>query len=340
MKVPVPAPVPDLAESLASAVAAASALKLASDAQRPLARRYHVTVAGFLGGGRAGGGSGSTTSSSRRGDLVRSIATPGVMSSVNGVAVSRDGTKLLVADCEGDSHAIHEFSVADGNPLRVIGGFGEGPLQFNSPSQLCVSPDDFLYVAERYNHRVQVLTPAREFHAFIGVDELDGPRGVCVNDDVVVVSEEKACRITVFNRADGAVLRRFGSHGDNAGQLRHAMGMCFMPDGRHIVVTECCTYRLSVFNVSGAFVRHVGVGVLRICVGVACTADGEFVVADNGSGRVVVLSPGGKVLATMSGSCQCIGKARLTGVAVHGGSIFAQYAHWHKTPVCDVFNCQ
>jgi hypothetical protein len=44
------------------------------------------------------------------------------------MAVSRDGSTLLVSDWSGGSHAIHVFRVGDGSRLRFIGDRGDGPL--------------------------------------------------------------------------------------------------------------------------------------------------------------------------------------------------------------------
>jgi sugar lactone lactonase YvrE len=54
----------------------------------------------------------------------RAFETTGLMSMSNGVAVSRDGSTVLVADERGGSHAIHAFRVADSSLVRVIGGPG------------------------------------------------------------------------------------------------------------------------------------------------------------------------------------------------------------------------
>jgi hypothetical protein len=74
---------------------------------------------------------------------------------------------------------------------------------------------------------------------------------------------------------------------------------------------------VSVFSVEGEFVRHVGVGELHYPSGVACSAFDELVVADRFNKRVVVFSASGEMLTTMV--CD-----RFTGVAMHGGTIFAQ----------------
>jgi hypothetical protein len=99
----------------------------------------------------------------------------------------------------------------------------------------------------------------------VGVGQLDGPSGVCADDDVIVVTELDAHRISVFKRGDGALLRRFGSEGDGDGWLTRRntpLGLCFMSGRRHVAVADGNNHRMCVFSVEGEFVRHVGVGEL------------------------------------------------------------------------------
>jgi DNA-binding beta-propeller fold protein YncE len=270
---------------------------------RSLGSVYGGSVTRFLGGSLRGVESGV-------------IGTPGSKLVTNGVAVSRDGSTLLVSHTNG-SHAIHVFSVADGSRLRVVGSRGNGPLQFFGPRQVWVASDDFVFVADSRNDRVQVLTPTLDFHAFVGVGQLDYPSGVCANDDVVVVSEVAAHRrVSVFNRGDGALLRRFGSRGSGDGQLDCPYGLCFMSGERHVAVADCGNYRVSVFSMDGDFVRHVGVGVLRGPRGVACSAFDELVVADHDARRVVVFTSSGEASVAM-------GRAWFASVAIHGSTVLA-----------------
>jgi DNA-binding beta-propeller fold protein YncE len=256
------------------------------------------------------------------GKASRVIKTPGVRSWSNGVAVSRDGTTLLVSDSWGGSGTIYAFDVHTGVHLRTIGCKGDGPLQFKQPRQVWVASDDYVFVAEYRNNRIQILTP-REFgfHGFVGVGQLRGPSGVCADDDIVAVSEPNAHRISVFKRGDSTLICRFGSRGSGDGQLKSPLGLCFMSGHRHVAVADYGNHLVSVFSVEGEFVRTVGVGELRGPQGVACSAFGEIVVANYGSGRVVVFSASGELLHTM-------GHGGFTGVAIHGGTIFAQT--WNK----------
>jgi sugar lactone lactonase YvrE len=102
---------------------------------RSLGSVYGGSVTRFLGGGC-------------RGVVSRVIDMPGVKSWKNGVAVSRDGSTLLVSDSGCGSHAIHAFRVGDGSRLRVIGGSGDGPLQVKTPRQVRVASDGFVFLAD------------------------------------------------------------------------------------------------------------------------------------------------------------------------------------------------
>jgi DNA-binding beta-propeller fold protein YncE len=90
-----------------------------------------------------------------------------------------------------------------------------------------------------------------------------------------------------------------------------------MSGDRHVAVAEQDNGRVSVFSIDGQFIRHVGVGVLREPVGVACSAFDELVVADTGNRRVVVFSASGDLVMTF-------GAGRFSGAAVHGSTVFAQ----------------
>jgi DNA-binding beta-propeller fold protein YncE len=281
---------------------------------RSLGSVYAGSVTRFLGG-------------SLRGVASRVMDTPGVKSFNNGVAVSRDGCTLLVSDLTGGSNAIHEYNAFDGSRRRVVGSKGDGPLQFVCPCQVCIAPDDFVFVADLLNNRVQVLTPTLDFHSFVGVGQLRGPSGVCANADVVVVAEYVAHRISVFNRRDGTLVRQFGRDGSDGSedvQLRSPYGLCFMPGDRHVAVGDRGKRRVSVFSVDrdGEFIRPVGVGILDGPIGVACSAYDELVVADSRRGRIFVFSDAGELLMTF-------GDGGFRGVVVHGSTVFA-----HDSEAC------
>jgi DNA-binding beta-propeller fold protein YncE len=201
---------------------------------------------------------------------------------------------------------------------HAIGGQGKGPLQFWEPRQVFkfIAPDGFVFVAESGNHRVQVLTPTLDFHAFTEVGRRGTPFGVCANADVVVVSEYLTHTIAVFSLCDGSLVRRLGSNRSCNDKPLHPRGLCFMSDDRHVAVADDDNDRVSVFSVAGEFIRYIGKGVLRRPKGVAASAFDELVVADTGSRCLRLFSAAGDLLAS-------VGEGDFTGVVVHGSSVLA-----------------
>jgi DNA-binding beta-propeller fold protein YncE len=298
---------------------------------RSLGSVYGGSVTRFLGGGL-------------RGDESDVVAMPGLKPGSGGVAVSRDGATLLVADAAGGSHAIHVYNIADGLRRRVVGGAGDGPLQFSNPLQVWVAADDFVFVADAGNSRIQVLTPDLDFHGFVGAGELGNPTGVCANSDVVVVSETRPDRMSVFNRHDGALLRRIGSTGFGDGELNIPRALCFLSYDSHVAVADWGNARVSMFSLEGEFVRHVGRGVLKFAHSVACSAFDELVVADGN--RMRLFSASGDLVRTLGEERRPevpsphngVIYTQVMGVAIHGGSIFAadRIKRRHPTGMDDV----
>src|SRR5688572_15951805 len=69
---------------------------------------------------------------------------------------TEDGKTWLIATGKS-SHRLVVFDADSGEQLRTVGGEGNGPGQFKRPNGLAVHGDQ-LFVVERDNHRVQLLT--------------------------------------------------------------------------------------------------------------------------------------------------------------------------------------
>jgi DNA-binding beta-propeller fold protein YncE len=253
---------------------------------------------------------------------IHTIPTPGVRSWTSGIAVTHNGTSLLVSSgSHGGPHAIYAFSVANGSRLLTIGEKpGTGKLQFNQPHQVHIASDGFVFVADFSNDRVQVLTPRLAFHGYYGESILKRPIGVCANDSIVAVAEHADSRVAIFNRISGRFLHYIGSAGSGNGQLKNPRGLCFLPGDRQIAVVDDSNARVSVFDVNGTWIRHVGVGVLKAPTDVACSAFDELVVADTGNSKLRLFSASTGALLPKSFDTG----GKFTGVAIHGNCVFAQ----------------
>lgn len=93
-----------------------------------------------------------------------------------------DGKTWLIATAKS-SHQVVVFDADTGQRLRAVGGKGAGPGQFKRPNGVAVLGDR-LFVVERDNHRIQVLSlPDFAPLATFGDAELRAPYGLWLNPD-------------------------------------------------------------------------------------------------------------------------------------------------------------
>ena len=94
---------------------------------------------------------------------------------------TEDGRTWLIATAKS-SHSLVVYDAETGERLRSIGGPGKGALQFDRPNGIAVF-GDLLFVAERDNHRVQVLQlPGFTLLGMVGEDVLKVPYGLWLRE--------------------------------------------------------------------------------------------------------------------------------------------------------------
>ena len=127
-----------------------------------------------------------------------------------------------------------------GGPGRNQGaGFAHG--EFFWPTGIAVDTNDFVYVADRRNHRIQKFTADGEFvkeWGFLGSElgRLYNPRDIAVGaDGGIYVVDETNHRIQKFT-ADGQLLAQWGGKGAEGGLLDTPFDIAIGPDGRVYVV--------------------------------------------------------------------------------------------------------
>ena len=170
-------------------------------------------------------------------------------SSPEGIVVDKEGQILVV---DRYNHCIHVFD-SELTYKQRIGKGGQGPLEFNQPVGIAVSPvDGRVWVADNENHRVQAID-GNQFSASLGAGiggapgQLYCPCGVAVfihpmHGELIVVSEWGGGRFQVF-RPNGEVFAVFPG-------VPHAHHVAVEADGT-IVVSEYATRKIKKFNIDG-----------------------------------------------------------------------------------------
>ncbi|MCI9219138.1 MAG: hypothetical protein HFH94_05300 [Lachnospiraceae bacterium] len=105
----------------------------------------------------------------------------------------------------------------DGYPVRTVDGYIPGGLwdkigeeQLKKPSDLFISKEDEMYIADTGNRRILVCSLEGEYLREIS-QGLEEPAGVFVTEEgLVYVADTKAGKILVFDR-EGALVKEFGT---------------------------------------------------------------------------------------------------------------------------------
>ena len=145
------------------------------------------------------------------------------------MAVSARTGDIFVGDGYGNN-SVHRFS-ADGKLLATWGGHGIEPGSFQCPHNLCLDDDDYVYVADRENNRVQVFDPNGNLEAVWR--DIYRPSGICFYNGLIYIGEllhdphplladctTMGHRLSIFTRY-GRMVARLGSEveGDGPGEF-------------------------------------------------------------------------------------------------------------------------
>ena len=173
-----------------------------------------------------------------------------------GLTLDREGN-IIVG--EETNNSIRKYS-PEGQLLASVGTVGAGRLQFGDPRDIAINTrNNKVYVADCYNHRIQVLNYDLTFSTTFGKKgedkgQFDSPSGItCDSAGNVYVADYGNDRIQVFT-AGRKFLRMFGKYGRGRGKLNHPNGIALDQSSEHVYISESGNHRISVFTCEGQFV--------------------------------------------------------------------------------------
>ena len=211
-----------------------------------------------------------------------------------GLTVGPDGN-LWVPDTH--YHRIIVYT-PDGKEVRRFGTRGEGPGQFDLPTDIAFDPAGRVYIAEYGgNDRVQVFDPALN-HLFdigrfgTGDGEFSRPQSLLIKGNELYLTDACNHRIAVFN-LEGKWLRNMGQVGSGPGEFRFPYGLDQAADG-NLIVCEFGNNRVQ--KLDAATGKSLGIwgspgrepGELAYPWAVGVDHDGRIITVDAGNNRLQV----------------------------------------------------
>jgi uncharacterized protein (TIGR03663 family) len=249
---------------------------------------------------------------------------PGLFNHPRGVAVGSTGDVYVV---DSDNHRVQVFD-SEGTFLREWGSNcnlstalgcsdpdGAGPLapgdgQFQEPWGIAVDDDGRVYVADTWNHRIQVFDAAGGFLSQWGsygqteeaTSVLYGPRDIAIDaSGRVFVTDTGNKRVMVYDQ-DGRYLAQWGGGGAGPGQFEEPVGIAVDAEG-NIYVADTWNQRVQVFDPDLAFLREwpveawYGESVLNKPY-LAVDPQGRVYATDPEGYLVIAFNPEGELVAT------------------------------------------
>jgi DNA-binding beta-propeller fold protein YncE len=231
------------------------------------------------------------------------------------MAVTVDSSTHEVYVAEGDegNNRIQKFT-SDGTFITKWGSYGSGDGQFNDPGGVAVDSSGDVYVADRYNNRIQKFQLANPCPAgttqitsgicFItkwgtygsGDGQFNDPGGVAVDSSGdVYVTDRGNNRIQKFT-GDGTFITKWGSYGSGDGQFNDPGDVAVDSSG-DVYVADRYNNRIQKFQLANPCPAGTTQTTSGICFitkwGTQGSGNGQFdrpigVAVDSSSGRVYV----------------------------------------------------
>eukprot|EP00002_Diphylleia_rotans_P008843 TRINITY_DN18823_c0_g1_i1.p1 TRINITY_DN18823_c0_g1~~TRINITY_DN18823_c0_g1_i1.p1 ORF type:complete len:427 (-),score=95.07 TRINITY_DN18823_c0_g1_i1:220-1383(-) len=194
---------------------------------------------------------------------------------------------------------------------QQVGQRGVGWLEFDHAWGISTDPaTGNIYVADQFNHRIQVLTPDLKFVSSFGSrgsgpTEFNNPISVCVSPDstFLVVTDNGNHRLAVYT-LQGELLGLITSHPQGELQLRNPINVAIAAETGEIFVADTRAERIQVVHRDGQFVRAFGqrgsgLAEVGAAEAIAITQAQEVCVLARGGANVQIFDLAGNYLRSL-----------------------------------------
>ena len=212
------------------------------------------------------------------------------LSSPKGIVVNHKNQIIVTQE------SLHNVTVFGKRCRKVLsfGSYGTGEAQFNHPCGVAVDQQDYIYISDSKNNRVQKFDGEGHYvKEYTGRNHasLNQPMGVSVSNGKVFVVDRGNGRIVVLS-LDLQYLYSFGSQGRDKGQFEDPWDIAMDTNGI-VYITDIKMHTVHVFDSRGEYRGQIGVegtqkGRLNRPSGIAIDHFGRIFVCEFGNHRVSI----------------------------------------------------
>ena len=187
---------------------------------------------------------------------VKTVDLTGITTQLAGIATSPDSNRIYVVDRGGIDSNQHQLVIIDqiNDTIKQIGGRGNGPGQFNLPTDIAVDSEGKVYLLDAGNFRVQVFDAEGEYitewgKAGSGLGQFGMPRSIEIdNDNHLYISDAQFGNVQIFNNS-GQLLMAVGrlSSEPGAGLYSLITGVA-VDEKNHLFVLDQFFKKLDIFQ--------------------------------------------------------------------------------------------
>ena len=181
-------------------------------------------------------------------------------------------------------------------PVLAVGKKGNANNELDKARGIAIDESNqLIYIADRDNNLIQVVSFAGKFLKRFGQGILKLPWGIAVSENNVLVTDYGLHALIQFTK-DYKLLRRTGTRGGGEGELDYPRGLCIDYNG-DVYVAESSNNRVSVFSKDLKFLKHLCTQQLRYPCDVKVTPI-SVVVLDNSPNCIHFFSRSGDLLSS------------------------------------------
>ena len=184
---------------------------------------------------------------------------------------------------------------------RVVatGKFGDAPGELNCPHGVAIHEETHqIFVANFYNHRVEIFSETGEFLHQLGVGQLSHPWGMAIHGDSLYVSCTGDDTVSKFSLTELCRVRRIGGVGSNNGQFVYPRQLTTDPIGR-VFIADDFNDRICIHDPDLNHLRNITLHTMSRPLDVKVSRDRLFVLCPFDNPCLLVLTLEGDKLHSL-----------------------------------------